>query len=48
MKGIVIKTVKIETRGQGQLNVYAADLSRGMYTLISDGQVIATKKMVNH
>ncbi len=47
-KGVVIKEVKIETRGHGQLNVYGSDLSRGLYsyTLIADGQVIATKKMV--
>ncbi|MEZ4936607.1 MAG: tail fiber domain-containing protein [Crocinitomicaceae bacterium] len=47
-RGVIIKEVKIETRGKGQLNVYGSDLSRGLYsyTLVADGKVIATKKMV--
>lgn len=47
-RGVIIKEVKIETRGRGQLNVYGSDLSRGLYsyTLVADGQIIATKKMV--
>ena len=47
-KGVVLKTVDIVERGAGQINVYAADLSSGSYTysLIADGKLIETKKMV--
>lgn len=43
-----IKNVAILERGNGQLNVYGSDLSSGAYTysLIADGQVVATKRMV--
>lgn len=48
MKGQIIKVVDIKTKGQGQLNVFANDLSSGMYsyTLYVDGKAIDTKKMV--
>jgi hypothetical protein len=46
--GLMIKNVAITTTGLGQINVYANDLSNGIYsyTLIVDGKIIATKKMV--
>jgi hypothetical protein len=46
--GNLIKTVEITERGDGQLNVFGQDLSSGLYTytLVTDGQLIATKKMV--
>jgi hypothetical protein len=48
MKGQIIKVVDIKTKGKGQLNVFANDLSSGMYsyTLYVDGKAIDTKKMV--
>ena len=46
--GKIIKAVDIEKKGRGQLNVFANDLSNGLYTytLIVDGKIIDTKKMV--
>lgn len=46
--GVLINTVEIIERGNGIINVYAADLSSGMYTysLVADGKIVATKKMV--
>ncbi len=46
--GKLIRTVAVHGRGQGQLNVFAPDLSSGIYTytLVIDGQIAATKKMV--
>lgn len=46
--GKIIKAVDITKKGKGQLNVFASDLSQGlyMYTLIVDGKVVDTKKMV--
>ena len=46
--GNMIKSVVIPERGNGQINVYGSDLSSGSYTysLIADGQVVATKKMI--
>jgi len=46
--GKLIKSVELNERGQGQLNVFAEDLTNGMYTytLVVDGKVMATKKMV--
>ncbi|MEO8088188.1 MAG: tail fiber domain-containing protein [Bacteroidota bacterium] len=47
-KGTILKTVDITERGEGQINVYAPDLSSGIYkyTLITDGKVFDTKQMV--
>ncbi|MEO8086878.1 MAG: tail fiber domain-containing protein [Bacteroidota bacterium] len=47
-KGVIIKIVDLNEKGSGQLNVFAADLSSGnyTYTLIADGKLIETKKMV--
>jgi hypothetical protein len=48
INGKQIKSQNITTKGKGALNVYANDLSNGTYsyTLIVDGKVIDTKKMV--
>jgi hypothetical protein len=46
--GKLINTVEISERGNGQLNVFANDLSTGVYTysLIADGKIVSTKRMV--
>lgn len=46
--GKIIKTVDLTEKGKGQLNVFANDLTSGIYTysLIVDGQTMETKKMV--
>lgn len=48
--GKLINTVEISDRGAGQINVYANDLSTGVYTysLVSDGQIVSTKRMVKN
>jgi hypothetical protein len=48
--GKLINTVSIKERGSSQLNVFANDLSTGIYTytLVADGQIVATKKMVKN
>ncbi len=47
-QGKLINSIDVSTRGNGQLNVYGSDLSSGIYTytLIADGNVVATKKML--
>ena len=47
-QGRMIREVNITERGAGQINVFGAELSKGTYsyTLICDGEIIATKKMV--
>ena len=47
-KGNVINTVEINTKGEGSLLVYGSDLSSGIYTytLLVDGKVIESKKMI--
>jgi len=47
-QGKLIKAVDLDSRGEGQLNVFADDLSNGIYSyaLVADGQVIDTKQMV--
>lgn len=46
--GKTIKAVDIVTRGEGQLNIFADDLTTGvyMYTLIVDGKTIESKSMI--
>ena len=46
--GIVIKSVQLNDRGEGVIDVYASDLSNGLYiyTLIVDGKIIESKKMI--
>lgn len=48
MHGRIIKTVDIKQSGHGQLKVYAANLSQGIYqySIVVDGKVMDTKKMV--
>jgi hypothetical protein len=47
-EGRMINEIALTERGNGRINVFGGDLSRGIYsyTLICDGQVIETKKMV--
>ena len=47
-QGKLIQSVDIADRGLGSLTVFGADLSSGVYTytLVADGQVVATKKMM--
>jgi alpha-D-ribose 1-methylphosphonate 5-triphosphate synthase subunit PhnI len=47
-EGKLIKAVELTERGQGRINVFGSDLSSGIYTysLVADGQIIATKRMV--
>jgi len=46
--GRILQTVIINERGNGKINVFAENLSSGIYsyTLIADGKVIDSKKMV--
>ena len=46
--GKLIKAVDLTEKGKGQLNVFANDLTNGIYTysLIVDGQTMETKKMM--
>ncbi|MBK5286407.1 MAG: tail fiber domain-containing protein, partial [Bacteroidia bacterium] len=48
MKGDVLKEVDITEKGKGQLNVYASDLSSGVYsyTIVANGVTIDTKRMM--
>ncbi|MGI8892462.1 MAG: tail fiber domain-containing protein, partial [Bacteroidia bacterium] len=48
LSGKILKEVELKTRGEGQLHVYGQDLSSGIYTytLLIDGKVFETKKMV--
>ncbi|MCE9537827.1 MAG: tail fiber domain-containing protein, partial [Bacteroidetes bacterium] len=47
-QGRLIKSVELINKGKGTLNVFAGDLSSGIYTytLVVDGKAIETKKMV--
>ncbi len=46
--GKIIKVMDVTTKGEGRLNVFANDLSSGMYSysLVIDGKTIDTKKMI--
>lgn len=46
--GSLINSLEITERGTGELKVYAADLSSGIYqyTLVADGKVVMTKQMM--
>lgn len=48
INGEIIKTAEIKTAGKGQINVFANDISSGIYTytLVIDGKQIDSKKMV--
>ncbi len=47
-QGKLIRAIDLDGRGQAQINVFADDLSNGIYSyaLVADGQVIDTKQMV--
>ena len=47
-QGKLIQSAELTQKGKGQLNVFANDLSSGIYTytLIVDGRIVETKKMV--
>lgn len=49
-EGRLINTVDINERGNGQLNVFADDLSSGIYTysLVADGTFVVSKRMVKN
>jgi hypothetical protein len=46
--GIVLRSINLQQRGVGSLDVYASELSSGIYTytLIADGKIIDSKKMM--
>jgi hypothetical protein len=46
--GNLIKSVELQQKGKGRLNVFANDLTNGIYTytLVVDGKIVATKKMI--
>ncbi|HLP56409.1 MAG TPA: tail fiber domain-containing protein [Fluviicola sp.] len=46
--GRIIQSVDIADRGLGSLTVFGSDLSQGTYTytLVADGKIVATKKMM--
>ncbi|MBL0329375.1 MAG: tail fiber domain-containing protein [Bacteroidetes bacterium] len=48
VSGKLIQSVDLNERGKGSLNVFASDLSNGIYTytLVVDGKIVETKKMV--
>lgn len=48
VQGKLIQSVDLNERGKGNLNVFAQDLSSGIYTytLVVDGKVFETKKMI--
>lgn len=51
VNGKLINSVDLTpTEGQGRLNVFADDLSNGVYTytLVADGQIIDTKRMIKN
>jgi hypothetical protein len=47
-EGKMIQSVNVSERGLGSLTVFGSDLSGGLYTytLVADGQIVATKKMI--
>jgi hypothetical protein len=46
--GKLVNTIEVNGRGDGQISVFAQDLSSGTYTyaLVADAQVIDTKRMI--
>ncbi|MFY9310607.1 MAG: tail fiber domain-containing protein [Bacteroidia bacterium] len=47
-QGRLIQSVDLKEKGKGMVNVFASDLSNGIYTytLVVDGKIIETRKMV--
>ncbi len=50
IEGKLINSIELTQKGKGQLNVFANDLSNGIYTytLVVDGQIVDTKRMVKN
>jgi len=48
IEGKLIKSIDINERGASRINVFASDLSNGIYTytLVADGEIVDTKRMV--
>jgi hypothetical protein len=48
--GKLINSIDLNERGKGQLNVFANDLSNGIYTytLVVDGKIIDSKRMIKN
>lgn len=48
--GKLIQSVNLTERGKGELTVFASDLSSGIYTysLVTDGKIVSTKKMMKN
>lgn len=49
-QGKLIQSTELTQKGSGQLNVFASDLSIGIYTytLVVDGKIIDSKKMIRN
>ncbi len=49
-QGKLIQSVELSQKGKGSINVFAQDLSTGIYTytLVADGQIVETKKMIKN
>lgn len=49
-QGRLIQSVDLNEKGKGQLNVFASDLTNGIYTysLVVDGKIFETKKMIKN
>lgn len=47
-QGKLIQSVELSQKGKGSINVFAQDLSSGIYTytLVADGKIVETKKMI--
>ncbi len=48
LQGALLKTFKVNNKGDGSITVTASELKAGMYTysLVTDGKVISTKRMI--
>ncbi|HOT13433.1 MAG TPA: T9SS type A sorting domain-containing protein [Bacteroidales bacterium] len=48
MNGLQIRTIAINTKGNGSITLHASELNAGMYlyTLIADGKEVDTKRMI--
>lgn len=49
-QGKLIQSTELTQKGSGQLNVFASDLSNGIYTytLVVDGRIVDSKKMIRN
>jgi len=48
LSGKIIKKITLTSKGNGEIDVFASDLSKGIYsyTIVGDGQILDTKRMV--